>query len=274
MRSTLLISAGLAIALAGQALAAPPMRVGPQACRAPMRQCIRPRPPREQASPIAHPPARRPARRPTPRIRGPAELSVGEAVKDNTGATIGTISSLTGSGANQMAVIKMGDQSFQVQSSKLGLGRRRGRDQHDQGADRRHAAFVGEVSRRGPPRRCHPTRLVWAAALVAAALPTAAVAAVTAITAQAGAARPPESGAHDSAATLGPLAIGADVRDSTGADIGHVTRLTTGKDGPPGRRDPRRRERLRDPHRYLFARDGAAFSTVTLDALKHGWKPD
>jgi hypothetical protein len=56
----------------------------------------------------------------TAQSAAPASFTVGEAVKDNTGASIGTISSLTGSGATQMAVIKMGDQSFQVQSSKLG----------------------------------------------------------------------------------------------------------------------------------------------------------
>lgn len=116
-------------------------------------------------------------------------------------------------------------------------------------------------------------RLVWAAALAAAALPTASLAAVPATTAQAGPARPPESGARDSAATLGPLAIGADVRDAAGSDIGHVTRLTTDPDG-------RQVAEVRDgeslytiPIENLFARDGAAFSTVTLDALKHGWKP-
>ncbi len=116
--------------------------------------------------------------------------------------------------------------------------------------------------------------LVWAAALGAAALPGFASAAVTATSAQAGPARPPESGAHDSAATLGPLAIGADVRDAGGADIGHVTRLTTDNAG-------RHIAQVRDgetvyaiPIEDLFARDGAAFSTVTLDALKHGWKPD
>ncbi|HWF77020.1 MAG TPA: hypothetical protein VN694_07550 [Caulobacteraceae bacterium] len=93
------------------------------------------------------------------------------------------------------------------------------------------------------------------------------------MTANAGPARPPESGAHDSAAMLGPLAIGADVRDSGGADIGHVTRLTTDKQG-------RQVAEIRDgeavyaiPIEYLYARGGAAFSTVTLDALKHGWKP-
>lgn len=116
--------------------------------------------------------------------------------------------------------------------------------------------------------------LVWAAALGAAALPAAGLAEVPATAAQAGPARPPESGAHDSAATRGPLAIGADVRDSSGADIGHVTRLTTDKHG-------RRVADVRDgetvyaiPVEDLFARDGAAFSTITLDALKHGWKPD
>jgi hypothetical protein len=50
----------------------------------------------------------------------PASYTVGESVKDNTGAAIGSITSLTGVGANQMAVIKMGDQSFQVQTSRLG----------------------------------------------------------------------------------------------------------------------------------------------------------
>ena len=121
---------------------------------------------------------------------------------------------------------------------------------------------------------CGRLSLVWAAALGAAALPAFASASVTATSAQAGPARPPESGAHDSAATLGPLAIGADVRDSGGADIGHVTRLTTDKAG-------RHIAQVRDgesvyaiPIEDLYARGGAAFSTVTLDALKHGWKPD
>jgi hypothetical protein len=120
------------------------------------------------------------------------------------------------------------------------------------------------VRRRGP---------IWAAALGAAALPAVALGAVPATTAQAGPARPPESGAHDSAATLGPLAIGADVRDSAGADIGHVTRLNTDKQG-------RRVAEVRDgesvyaiPIEDLYSRGGAAFSTVTLEALKHGWKP-
>ena len=110
-------------------------------------------------------------------------------------------------------------------------------------------------------------------AAMTAALPAVAIAAVPAVLAKAEPARPVESGAHDSAATLGPLAIGADVRDSTGADIGHVTRLTADKTG-------RQVAEVRDgeavysiPLDNLYARGGAAFSTVTLDALKHGWKP-
>ena len=129
------------------------------------------------------------------------------------------------------------------------------------------------MSRRGPDHGWSRS-LVGAAALVAVALPGAVFAAVPATTALAGPARPPESGARDSAATLGPLAIGADVRDATGADIGHVTRVTTDKTG-------RSVAEVRDgesvytiPIDDLYARRGAAFSTVTLDALKHGWKPD
>lgn len=125
------------------------------------------------------------------------------------------------------------------------------------------------MSWRGPLGR----GLLAGGAVIAAALPAVAVAAVPAVAARAGPARPAESGAHDSAATLGPLAIGADVRDATGADIGHVTRLTTDQDG-------RHVAEIRDgddvysiPVDYLYARRGAAFSTVTLEALKHGWKP-
>jgi hypothetical protein len=43
-------------------------------------------------------------------------------VKDNTGATIGAISSVsTGANGQQMAVIKMGSDTFQVSSDKLGV---------------------------------------------------------------------------------------------------------------------------------------------------------
>ena len=118
-----------------------------------------------------------------------------------------------------------------------------------------------------------PLGLLAGAAVMAAALPAVAIADVPATAARAGPARPAESGGHESAATLGPLAIGADLRDATGADIGHVTRLTTDKAG-------RQVAAVRDgeatysiPVDLLYARQGAAFSTITLDALKKGWKP-
>jgi len=48
-------------------------------------------------------------------------FQVGEPVKDNTGATIGQIAALTpGSGGQTMAVIKMGSDSFQVATDRLG----------------------------------------------------------------------------------------------------------------------------------------------------------
>ncbi len=54
---------------------------------------------------------------------GAAQLSVGEPVKDNTGATIGAISSInTSANGQQMAVIKMGNDTFQVPGDRLGVG--------------------------------------------------------------------------------------------------------------------------------------------------------
>jgi hypothetical protein len=48
-------------------------------------------------------------------------FQVGEPVKDNTGATIGQIAALTpGAGGATMAVIKMGSDSFQVATDRLG----------------------------------------------------------------------------------------------------------------------------------------------------------
>jgi len=114
----------------------------------------------------------------------------------------------------------------------------------------------------------------WVAALIGAALPGGAFADVPAVAAKAEPARPAESGAHASAATLGPLAIGAEVRDATGVEIGHVTRLTTDKAGRSVAQVRDNEDVYSIPVDRLFARGGAAVSTVTLDALKHGWKPD
>lgn len=120
MRSTLLISTAFAAALAGQALANPPVAGGPSGMPrtdAPM-----------QSTAPATQPDTAPASSPTgsasdtsASAAAPAALSVGEPVKDNTGATIGAISSLsTSASGQQMAVIKMGNDTFQVSSDKLG----------------------------------------------------------------------------------------------------------------------------------------------------------
>ncbi len=112
-----------------------------------------------------------------------------------------------------------------------------------------------------------------AAALVAATLASAGVAAadggLTAVAVQPGRARPAESGAHDSAATLGPLAIGAVVADRDGAVIGHVTRLTTDKDGRSIAEVRHNEDLFSIPTNLLYTHGGKAFSSKTLDELKH-----
>ncbi|HXQ13140.1 MAG TPA: hypothetical protein VN814_00795 [Caulobacteraceae bacterium] len=112
----------------------------------------------------------------------------------------------------------------------------------------------------------------WVAALAAAVLAHAGAAAadvgVTAVPAQPGRAQPAESGAHDSAATLGPLAIGAAVTDPTGAEIGRVTRITTDKNGRSVVEVRNNEDVFSIPAQALFTRGGKAFSSETLDALK------
>ena len=143
-----LFAAGLALAVAGQALAqgagaptspgggaaSPPMTsqqptsppdtgAAPSTPSTPSGPSTQPAQPDQPAAPSAQgsgAPASATAPGGAAQSTATPSFTVGEAVKDNTGASIGTISSLTGSGATQMAVIKMGDQSFQVQSSKLG----------------------------------------------------------------------------------------------------------------------------------------------------------
>lgn len=111
------------------------------------------------------------------------------------------------------------------------------------------------------------------AALAAAVLAQAGVAAadvgVTAVAAQAERARPAESGAHDSAATLGPLAIGAAVSDPTGVQIGRVTRITTDKNGGSVVEVRRNEDVFWIPAGLLQTHGGNAFSVETLDELKH-----
>jgi hypothetical protein len=116
-------------------------------------------------------------------------------------------------------------------------------------------------------------RATLSAALAAATLAIANVAAanpeVTAVTAAPGRARPTESGAHDSAATLGPLAIGALVTDRNGVEIGRVTRVTTDKNGRSVAEVRSNEDLFSIPMDVLYTHGGRAFSSETLDELKH-----
>ena len=145
-----LLAAGLALALAGPVLAqatgstmssgggavpptAPTTSQPPAATDTNPPPAQAPAPPSQPSTPpMASEPAS-PSQQSAPSAQGsgapasataqssaPASYTVGESVKDNTGTAIGSITSLTGAGASQMAVIKMGDQSFQVQTSRLG----------------------------------------------------------------------------------------------------------------------------------------------------------
>ncbi len=52
----------------------------------------------------------------------PASFQAGQSVQDNTGANIGTISKISADpSGQQMAVIKMGKQTFQVPTNRLGV---------------------------------------------------------------------------------------------------------------------------------------------------------
>jgi hypothetical protein len=85
-----------------------------------------------------------------------------------------------------------------------------------------------------------------------------------------GKARPAESGAHDSAATLGPLAIGADVRDPTGADIGRLVLITTDKAGRSVAKIRLDEDVYLVPLAELRSTAAGVVSRLTLDELKHG----
>jgi hypothetical protein len=119
----------------------------------------------------------------------------------------------------------------------------------------------------------NPTRAALAAALAAAVLIHAGTAAadvgVTAVAAQPGRARPAESGAHDSAATRGPLAIGAAVTDPNGQEIGRVTRVATDKNGHSLVEVRLDENVFSIPADVLYTQGGKAFSARTLDQLKH-----
>jgi hypothetical protein len=121
MRSAPFIVAGIVLAAAGQALAANPPTSATSnmpVTDAPM-QSTQPAPATKSGG-TTSPTGSASDTSATASAAAPA-LSVGEPVKDNTGATIGAISSLsTAANGQQMAVIKMGNDTFQVASDKLG----------------------------------------------------------------------------------------------------------------------------------------------------------
>jgi hypothetical protein len=122
------------------------------------------------------------------------------------------------------------------------------------------------------------TRTASVLAALAVALPVAAVCAeptsdgpaVGAVAAQAGPARPTESGAHDSAATVGPLAIGAAVKDPSGLEIGHIVLLTTGGDGRSVAKVRDNEDVFDIPIDELFVRRGVTFSRLPRASLERG----
>lgn len=109
---------------------------------------------------------------------------------------------------------------------------------------------------------------VLAAAMLGHAGIVVAGAGVTAVATPPDRARPAESGAHNSAATLGPLAIGAEVRDPSGLEIGRGTRLTTDKSGRSVVEVRNDEDLFSIPAESLYTRRGKAFSTESLDELK------
>ena len=65
------------------------------------------------------------------------------------------------------------------------------------------------------------------------------------------------------------IAIGALVTDRNGAEIGHVTRLTTDKDGRSVAEVRNNEDLFSIPTNLLHIHGGSAFSSQTLDELKH-----
>jgi hypothetical protein len=122
MRSALFIAAGMAAAMSTQALAASqPATSNMPSTDAPMQSSA---PSTQSTAPpdTSTPSTSGSASDTSATAGGAAQLSVGEPVKDNTGATIGAISSVnTSANGQQMAVIKMGNDTFQVPGDRLGV---------------------------------------------------------------------------------------------------------------------------------------------------------
>ena len=125
MRSALFIAAGIAAAMSTQALAASQPATSNMPSTDPPMQSSTPStqttaPPSTSSTPSTSSSASDTSA--TAGASAAAALSVGEPVKDNTGATIGAISSInTGANGQQMAVIKMGNDTFQVPGDRLGV---------------------------------------------------------------------------------------------------------------------------------------------------------
>ena len=111
---------------------------------------------------------------------------------------------------------------------------------------------------------------VTAAGAGAAAASPEAAPPVAAVRATAQPARPAESGARNSAATVGPLAIGAEVRDASGALVGHIAVLTTDKQGHSIAKVREDEDVFLIPTRDLYVRRGVTISSLSLDQLRHG----
>ncbi len=124
MRSAIFAAVGAgALILASQVFAAAPMSSQPPTSSTTM-------PDDSTTAPSTTTPSTTAPSTDTPAATGPGAntsatvpgLTVGEPVKDNTGATIGAISDLkTDASGQQSAVIKMGSDQFQVTSDKLGV---------------------------------------------------------------------------------------------------------------------------------------------------------
>jgi hypothetical protein len=114
MRSTLrLLAVGAILAGAGAAAAASPAMQPPMTMGTPSGSTTSPATSSSSANPATSAGAN------TSATAG--GFQVGEPVKDNTGATIGEIAALSpGANGGTMAVIKMGTDTFQVSTDRLG----------------------------------------------------------------------------------------------------------------------------------------------------------
>jgi curli biogenesis system outer membrane secretion channel CsgG len=105
-----------------------------------------------------------------------------------------------------------------------------------------------------------PCLIVLAAAAPAAALQR--TAAPTAVTAA--------DHAVPASAVTGPFAIGSEVRDSSGAVMGRITRMANDKDGAPQVMVRKGVDSFAIPAGQLRMQDGVAVSARTREELKRG----